>query len=58
MKLTETGKFCMKQLTREWFNAAEDNLITMENLLDNPILTNIVAFHSQQAVEKSIKAII
>ena len=48
----------MKQLTREWLNAAEDDLITIENLLDNPILTNIIAFHSQQAIEKSIKAII
>ena len=48
----------MKQLTREWLNAAGDDLITIENLLDNPILTNIVAFHSQQAIEKSIKAII
>jgi len=48
----------MKQLTREWLNAAEDDLITIENLLDNPILTNIVAFHSQQAIEKSIKAIV
>ena len=48
----------MKQLTREWLNAAEDDLITIENLLDNPILTNIIAFHSQQAIEKSIKAIV
>jgi len=48
----------MKQLTREWLNAAEDDLITIENLLDNPILTNIVAFHLQQAIEKSIKAIV
>jgi HEPN domain-containing protein len=48
----------MKQLTREWLNAAEEDLITIENLLNNPILTNIIAFHSQQAIEKSIKAII
>jgi HEPN domain-containing protein len=48
----------MKQLTRAWLNAAEDDLITIENILNNPILTNIVAFHSQQAIEKSIKAII
>ena len=48
----------MKQLTREWLNAAADDLLAIENLLNNPILTNIVAFHSQQAIEKSIKAII
>lgn len=48
----------MKQSTREWLNAAEDDLITIENLLDNPILTNVIAFHAQQAIEKSLKAII
>lgn len=31
----------MKQLTREWLNAAEDDLIAIENLLNNPTLTNI-----------------
>ncbi|MFA6126158.1 MAG: HEPN domain-containing protein [Bacteroidales bacterium] len=48
----------MKQLTREWLNAAGDDLIAIESLIDNPILTNIVAFHSQQAIEKSMKAVI
>lgn len=48
----------MKALTREWLNAADDDLITIETLLDNPVLTNIVAFHSQQAIEKTLKAII
>ena len=48
----------MKQSTREWLNAAGDDLITIENLLDNPILTNVIAFHAQQAIEKSLKAII
>lgn len=48
----------MKQLTREWLNAAEDDLIAIESLINNPILTNIVAFHSQQAIEKSMKAVI
>jgi len=47
----------MKQLTREWLNAAEDDLITITSILNNPVLTNIVAFHSQQALEKSIKAV-
>lgn len=48
----------MKQLTREWLKAAADDLIAIRSLIDNPILTNIVAFHSQQAVEKSMKAVI
>ena len=48
----------MKQLTREWIRAAEEDLIAIENLINNPILTNIVSFHAQQAIEKSFKAII
>jgi HEPN domain-containing protein len=48
----------MKQLTRDWLNSAVDDLLTIENILNNPNLTNIVAFHSQQVIEKSIKAII
>ena len=47
----------MKQLTREWLNAAGDDLLTIENLQYNPILTNVIAFHSQQAIEKILKAI-
>lgn len=48
----------MKQTTREWLNAAGDDLKTIESLLDNSLLTNIIAFHAQQAIEKSLKAII
>ena len=48
----------MKQLTKEWLKAAGDDLMAIESLIDNPILTNIVAFHSQQAIEKSMKAVI
>lgn len=48
----------MKKLTKDWLNSAEDDLISIKTLLENPILTNIVAFHSQQAIEKSIKAIV
>jgi len=47
----------MKQLTKAWLNAAADDIMAIESLLYNPILTNIVAFHSQQAVEKAFKAI-
>jgi HEPN domain-containing protein len=48
----------MKQLSQDWLDAAQDDLLTIESILNNPILTNIVAFHSQQAIEKSFKAII
>jgi HEPN domain-containing protein len=47
----------MKQLTREWLNAAGDDLTTIEKILDNEVLTNIAAFHAQQTIEKSFKAV-
>ncbi|HEY3372123.1 MAG TPA: HEPN domain-containing protein [Prolixibacteraceae bacterium] len=48
----------MKQLTKDWLNAANDDIKTIENIIGDPILTNIVAFHSQQAIEKTLKAIV
>jgi HEPN domain-containing protein len=47
----------MKQLTREWLNSAKDDLGTIRHLIEDQLLTNVVAFHSQQAIEKSFKAI-
>ncbi len=46
----------MKDITNEWLKAAKDDLDTVEELITEEHLTNIVAFHAQQCVEKSIKA--
>lgn len=48
----------MKMITQEWLNRASDDVETMKSLLTREDLTNIVAFHAQQAVEKSLKALI
>ncbi len=48
----------MRRFTKEWLNASKDDLLTIEEIIDNPHLTHIVAFHAQQSVEKSIKAIL
>ena len=48
----------MRAFTKEWLKAARDDLLTVEEILDNPHLTHIVAFHAQQCIEKSMKAII
>jgi len=48
----------MKDTTRQWLNLVETDLRTCEKLLDDDFLTNIVAFHSQQVIEKCFKAII
>lgn len=48
----------MKKLAEEWLTFAEKDLLTIEKLLDETELTNIVALHSHQCVEKSFKEII
>lgn len=48
----------MKPITKEWLNAANDDVIAMEVMLGREEITNMVAFHAQQAVEKSFKALI
>jgi len=48
----------MKNTTQQWLNFAETDLRTCEKLLDDDFVTNIVAFHSQQVIEKCFKAII
>lgn len=48
----------MKGSTKNWFDFAKKDLIAAEELLHNPDVANIVLFHSQQLVEKSIKAVL
>jgi HEPN domain-containing protein len=48
----------MKKQTEYWLDTAGDDLILIEEIIDNEHLTNMVAFHSQQAIEKSIKAVL
>ena len=48
----------MKPMSKEWLNAAYQDILTIEEIIDNDLLTNIAAFHAQQAVEKSFKAVI
>jgi len=42
----------------EWLKAALLDLKSIEKIIDDEFLTPIAAFHTQQAVEKSLKAII
>lgn len=48
----------MKQITKEWMSAAKDDLNVIEKIIDDEHLSHIVAFHSQQCIEKVFKAII
>jgi len=48
----------MKKISEEWLRAAKDDLRVVEKISPDEHLTNMVAFHSQQCIEKSLKAII
>jgi HEPN domain-containing protein len=48
----------MKTSTRQWLEFAQTDLRSCENNLEDEFVTNVVAFHAQQAVEKAFKALI
>lgn len=48
----------MKQITHDWLEAAALDIESIGYLLQNERLTGHVAFHSQQAIEKALKALI
>lgn len=47
----------MKKITEEWLNAARDDLRVADKILSDETLTRMVAFHSQQCIEKALKAV-
>ncbi|MDZ7697284.1 MAG: HEPN domain-containing protein [Deltaproteobacteria bacterium] len=47
----------MKKITEEWLNAARDDLRVADKIISDETLTHMVAFHSQQCIEKALKAI-
>ena len=48
----------MKQTTKDWLTAAEDDLLAAKKLATEVRLTNVVSFHCQQCLEKCFKAVI
>ena len=55
---SKVGLCFMKPITLEWLARARDDLATAQVLLAYEDLTNMVAFHAQQGVEKALKAAI
>lgn len=47
----------MDKVYFEWLKAANDDLKLIEKIQNEADLTHLIAFHSQQAVEKSLKAL-
>ena len=42
----------------EWLKAGKDDLDSISYIIDIEHLTNIISFHSQQAIEKSFKSLL
>ena len=48
----------MRRQARVWLDSAHDDLEVVEEIIDREDLTHMVAFHCQQAIEKSFKAVL
>ena len=46
-----------KEIAQEWLKASYDDIRVIQKIIDDELLTHIVAFHSQQSIEKSFKAL-
>ncbi len=47
----------MKKISEEWLKSAKDDLRVADKIIADEALTHMVAFHSQQCIEKSFKAV-
>ena len=48
----------MNQISHEWLRSAKDDISLIHRIEDDKDLTHLAAFHSQQAIEKILKALI
>ena len=48
----------MNPVSLEWLKSARDDLSLVEHILLDEHLTHLAAFHAQQAIEKSFKALL
>jgi HEPN domain-containing protein len=48
----------MKPITEEWLKKAREDLDVVLEIISREHLTGMAAFHSQQAVEKTLKGVI
>ena len=48
----------MKNPALAWLTSANDDLTLIREISSNQSLTHLVAFHAQQAIEKSFKAVL
>lgn len=51
-------EYFMKSITNDWLQSAEGDLQLIKSIINQEELTHLSAFHAQQAIEKTFKAII
>jgi len=47
-----------KNLALDWLRAAYSDIVVIDSIVDNDVVTHMTAFHAQQSIEKSFKAIL
>jgi len=48
----------MKKITKDWLVSAESDLLLIRMILSQENLTHLSAFHAQQSIEKTFKAVV
>jgi len=48
----------MKAIAKEWLRAAHDDILVIAKIYQDELLSHMAAFHAQQCIEKSFKAIL
>jgi len=48
----------MKKITKDWLASAESDLLLIRMILSQENLTHLSAFHAQQSIEKTFKAVV
>ncbi|WP_084275712.1 HEPN domain-containing protein [Nitratiruptor tergarcus] len=46
------------KMATEWLKAAYSDILVIQKILNDPLLTHIASFHAQQAIEKSFKGLL
>ena len=46
------------EIAQEWLKASYSDLVLIEEIINNDFLTHMVAFHSQQSLEKTFKSVL
>ena len=57
-KLLKKTLYYTNELINGWLSYADKDLLEIEKILDDENLTNIIAFHSQQCIEKAFKSVL